>query len=116
MISPGVARVSKTDPVVNVSRGAVALPAEDVLSTQARQSVHTMIEVATSRLAAQPAGDLLLEIGFDFVLDQSGAPWMIELNSRPRGRVELLGSQWPERYGKAHLEAVTAPIRYLASA
>ena len=55
-----------------------------------------------------------LEAGADLVLDENYTPWLIELNSRPRGRMEVLAVQEPDRFGTAHLQACCRPIERLS--
>jgi glutathione synthase/RimK-type ligase-like ATP-grasp enzyme len=115
VLAPGAARRSHDDPVVNVSRGAEAVPADDLLGPSARAALREMILAGSEVLAAGPDGDRVVELGWDAVIDADGSPWIIEVNGRPRGRVEALAAAWPERFGAAHLAAALRPLRYLAA-
>jgi len=42
-------------------------------------------------------------------------PHLIEVNSRPRGRLEALAAQDPSRFEAAHVEACARPLRVLAA-
>lgn len=114
-LCPPVLRQSREDAVVNASRGASVHPAEDVLSSETMAQIASVCSAACAALSAHPDGHLLVEVGLDLVLDAAGVPHLIECNSRPRGRLEVLASQWPDRFGSAHLAACGRPLRYLAS-
>jgi glutathione synthase/RimK-type ligase-like ATP-grasp enzyme len=115
MVNPGVARRSATDPVVNVARGAEAAPAGDVLSESSIEALHTLVRTAADALSDHPDGVWLAELGVDAVVDAVGRPWIIEVNSRPRGRLECLAEADPARFHAAHVEACARPIRFLAA-
>lgn len=115
-----VARVSRADPVANVSRGAVGLPLDDLgmggLDTtleRLEQGVASWFETAASTEAEQ-----VLEVGIDWVLDARGAPHLIEINGKPGGRLRVLASR-PGEAGRTwqarHIAALVAPFRRLAS-
>ena len=112
--NPGVARRSIGDWVVNAARGADVAPADDVLSPATLQAIHGICRQLCMSLAGQPEGEWLVELGFDLVLDCEFAPWLLEINSRPLGRLAALAELDPERFGAAHLEACMRPLRYLA--
>lgn len=112
---PLVVRRSRSDPVVNAARGAEVVPGDDVLPPETRSELARRGEAVCAILADQPQGDLLVELGLDFVVDTAGAPHLIEVNSRPRGRLEALAALDPDRYMAAHVEACARPIRYLAA-
>ena len=113
VLPPAVARRSPADPVVNVHRGAEAAPAEDVLQASTLNALRDQVLAGCARLSRQ-AGDTLLELGWDAVVDPHGRPWIIEVNSRPRGRLECLAERDAARYGSAHVAACARPLRYLA--
>ena len=110
-----VARLSGTDPVTNVSRGAEALPARELLTKEAYSRGEALVMSCADALAKTPDGEWLLELGVDLVLDSAGMPHLIELNSRPRGHLEALAELDPVKFGPMHLEACCRPIRRLYS-
>lgn len=114
-LPPAVARRSPTDPVVNVHRGAEPAPAEDVLSPATMETLRAHVTAGCECLADRDDGGTLLELGWDAVIDPAGEPWIIEVNSRPRGRLECLAAADPARFEAAHIEACARPLRYLAS-
>lgn len=110
---PGVpvARISHDDPVVNVSRGAEAALATAVLDPLTLEDAARTARRACDALAS--LGPSVLELGLDFAIDPDGAPHLIEVNSRPGGRMRAVAERDPMA-AAAHLEAVRRPIRYLA--
>jgi glutathione synthase/RimK-type ligase-like ATP-grasp enzyme len=111
--APPVARLSAQDPVANVARGAVARPAAEVLAPGTLARIHELGLAACRALALGPGGPRVLELGLDFVVDPAGAPHLIEVNSRPRGRLEALAERDPS-WAELHVEACARPLRYLA--
>ena len=57
----------------------------------------------------------MVEAGLDLVIDAKSNVWLIEINSRPRGRMEVLAAHDPATYQDAHVEACARPIRVVAS-
>jgi glutathione synthase/RimK-type ligase-like ATP-grasp enzyme len=112
---PVVVRTSLTDPVANVARGASVGPGDSLLSTQTRFQVEALCDRITEALDTIPQAQGAVEIGVDMVLDAAHRPHLIELNSRPRGRLEVLAAQDPERFGQVHLDAVARPLRTMAA-
>ncbi len=112
LLCPPVARRERADPVVNVARGAEAIPAEDVLPRATCDATLALGERVTDILGGHPHA---VELGLDFVVDAHLRPHLIEVNSRPRGRLEVLAARDPGRFERAHVEACARPIRYLAS-
>jgi len=110
-----VLRRSKENAVVNVSRGAEAVPAKDFLPTYTMTEMTQQSLRVCDVLSAQPEGQYAVEFGLDFVIDSNYQPWLIEVNSRPRGRLETLALRYPDRFQNEHIAACTQPIRYLAS-
>ena len=56
---------------------------------------------------------LLVELGVDLVIDEEGTPWLVEVNGKPRGRLEVLAGRdaaWQE----AHVRVSARPLRWLA--
>lgn len=113
-ICPPVLRRSTTDFVVNAARGATVHPAEDVLSADSMKAMATLCQSTCAALSAHSDGDRLVEVGLDLVIDPQWDPHLIEVNSRPRGRLEVLASADPSRFHAAHIDACARPIRYLA--
>ncbi len=105
-----VARASDDDPVVNVDRGARAVPAATLVGAD------TLAEAERIARAAQGAVDHphLVELGADLAVDPDGRPWLIELNGCPRGRLRALAARDPERFAAEHAAACEAPLRALA--
>ncbi len=112
--SEGVVRMSRTDPVVNAARGATVAHAPQVLPPIVRDQLQEQCERAIQALASQPSGDLLVELGMDLAIDDRGGCHVIEVNSRPRGRLEALAEAEPGRWREAHIEACARPLRRLA--
>jgi glutathione synthase/RimK-type ligase-like ATP-grasp enzyme len=113
-VTPGAARSSTHDPVVNVARGASVVPAEDLLSSGAMAELERMVCVGSARIA-EASDEVVVELGWDAVIDASGDPWIIEVNGRPRGRVEVLAALDPARFGAAHEAALVRPLWALAA-
>lgn len=109
-----VIRRSRTDPVVNVSRGAQVVPAQQVVSPTQLGALCQQAQRAAQALQAAHPQALLAEVGVDLVFDRSYRPWCIEVNGRPRGRLGGLAAAWPEHYATEHLAACMAPLRWLA--
>ena len=55
-----------------------------------------------------------IELGVDLVVDEDGELHVIEVNGRPRGRLEVLAQQDPTRFQGAHAAAIARPLRWLA--
>ncbi len=109
-----VLRRSRTDPVVNVARGAEVLSASSELSVGTLDALDRLSHRVCDAVANVSSGHLVLELGVDAVIDVDGQPVLIEVNSRPRGRLEALAALDPSRYQAAHIEACARPFRYLA--
>ena len=107
-------RRSRTDPVVNAARGAEVGAGSDLLE---RDSFDGVMDTVGGLLEAVDRLDLgiVLEMGADLVIDVDGRPHLIEVNSRPRGRMEVLATMDPGRWRAAHIRACGRPIEVLAS-
>jgi len=113
-LCPPVVRSSRTDPVANAARGAEVGPGPGLLKPQTLDRITQACTEITDALDRMPEGQWAVEAGVDLVLDADNIPHLIELNSRPRGRLEVLANQDPEAFGQAHIDAVARPIRMLA--
>ena len=112
---PIVLRRSKTDPVVNVARGAEAVLANHFLPTSTIKIIEQCSLFAAKTIQSQKNNDLCVEFGMDYVIDSNYHPWLIEVNSRPRGRLEVLAHHDPAQFQTQHQQACIQPILYLAS-
>ncbi|MFT4974887.1 MAG: glutathione synthase/RimK-type ligase-like ATP-grasp enzyme [Myxococcota bacterium] len=112
---PPAVRQSRDDYVINVSRGAEVRPATDVLSAETRAHIAAACQATCAALSAHAAGRWLVELGLDLMIDGNGLAHVIEVNSRPRGRLEALAEADPSRFAAAHREACARPLRYLAA-
>ncbi len=113
-VTSRVLRRSREDPVVNVARGAEVGPAHLALEPPQIMALDTLCLAVAHAISAQPWGRLAVELGVDAVVDHRGSFHLIELNSRPRGRLEVLAELDPGRWADAHIEACARPMRYLA--
>jgi glutathione synthase/RimK-type ligase-like ATP-grasp enzyme len=111
--TPIVVRRSRTDDVVAVHRGAEVAPGDDALGVETREALVDLAVRSATALADHPDGALLLELGVDAVIDPDGAPWVIEVNTRPWGRLSNLAALDPDRFDAAHLAAIARPFRTL---
>lgn len=114
-LNPAVLRQSAVDPVVNAARGAQVVVAADALAASLMARIHTLTRRVCAAIGAGPEGELAVELGVDLVLDGADQPWVVEVNSRPRGRLEVLSDLDPDRFGAQHIAACAAPLRYLAA-
>ena len=111
---PAVVRSSPTDPVANAARGAQVGPGSALLERHTLASIAAACRRTTDTIDGLAQGRWAVEAGIDLVLDAHNQPHLIELNSRPRGRLEVLAAQDPDAFGQAHVQAVARPIRMLA--
>ncbi len=112
---PAVMRESDADPVVNAARGARVGAADGVLSPDTLFAVRGAVSHVCARLSEAVGGELALELGVDIALDRDGQPWVLEVNSRSRGRLVVLDRIDPSRFRRAHLDALQRPLRTLAA-
>lgn len=113
-VGPAVARRSTTDWVVNAARGADVIALRDFLP-ELEADVSALAESAAIALSQEPHGDRLVEIGADVVIGRDGQLAIVEINSRPRGRLEALAGLSPEDFLEAHVQACCRPLRTIAS-
>lgn len=111
---PPVARCHPSDPVVNAARGASVVSLEQLAAGRSAPVQRLALQVA-ERLSALEGGELLVELGIDVALDADHTPWILEVNGRPRGRLEALAQLNPGAHGAAHVEACARPLRFLAA-
>jgi glutathione synthase/RimK-type ligase-like ATP-grasp enzyme len=109
---PAVVRESDDDPVVNVARGA-RVGGPERLAPGLADAIAALSVAAAGALAAAAPGPAV-EFGVDVVVDHDGRPWVIEVNGKPRGRLEVLAEIDPRRWQAPHFEACARPLRFLA--
>ena len=107
-----VVRRSRTDAVVNAARGAEVEALHDALPGAVAEVERLTVAVAQA-LASGPGGELLVELGVDLVMDRDGLPWLVEVNGKPRGRLEVLAGRDPG-WQEAHVRVSARPLRWLA--
>ncbi|MCB9746015.1 MAG: hypothetical protein H6740_25795 [Alphaproteobacteria bacterium] len=112
-LSPPVARICDDDPVANVDRGARAAPGEDLLPARALDAGRALCEAAAEALSAGLSP--VVELAVDLVFDPDWRPFVIEVNSRPGGRVRALAELDPARFEAAQDAANARPLRWLAA-
>jgi len=100
------------DVVVSFHGGAAARPASEVCDVG---PIAELARRTADAIAAGPEADLVLELGIDLVLDAAGQPWILEVNSVPRGHLGALVEIDPAAWEERHVEACARPLRLLAS-
>ena len=108
-----VLRCSKEDPIVNVTRGALVVPAKEQLPDQTIQSIHKQSLEACALLSECPQGEWIVEFGIDFVIDEDWKPWLIEINSQPKGKLKSLHRERPKQFHAEYLDIIAQPFRCL---
>ena len=89
-------------------------PGPDVLDHGTLQRIDDAVKAICDALDCLETTQHLVEAGLDLVLDSEHQPWLIEVNSRPRGRMEVLASTKPEAYLNAHIDACARPLEVIA--
>ena len=112
-VGPVVVRRSTTDWVVNAARGADVVPLNAFLPHLEPQ-IAALTRSCAQALAAEPDGDGLIELGADIVIGQDHQLAVVEVNSRPRGRLEALAHLSPEAFLEAHVQACCRPLWTIA--
>lgn len=110
-----VVRSSRTDPVANAARGAEVAAGPAVLPTAVLKRIADATHPIIKAFEQLEDSDWVLEAGVDLVLDEDHQPWLVEINSRPRGRMEVLAATDPDRYRQAHIAAAARPIARIAA-
>ena len=110
-----VVRQSRNDFVVNAARGADIAPGTHVLSSKMMHTISSEVERICEALEQLTEAHNMVEAGLDLVIDDNEDVWLIEVNSRPRGRLELLACAQPKTYQDLHVEVCARPIEVLAS-
>jgi glutathione synthase/RimK-type ligase-like ATP-grasp enzyme len=77
--------------------------------------IFDSVAAIAAAFEGMPEAARMVEAGVDLVLDERMDPWLIEVNSRPRGRLEMLASQRPDAYRLEHIEACARPLRVIAA-
>ncbi len=111
IVPPSVARVSDDDPTVSVERGARVTAAADVVGPDTLEAVRADAAAVAKWLADSGpwAPEDVVEMGVDFAVDRDERPWVIEVNSIPRGRLAVLAARDPSHVA-AHEAAIRRPL------
>jgi glutathione synthase/RimK-type ligase-like ATP-grasp enzyme len=110
-----VLRQSRVDPVANAARGAEVVAGPEALDEDCLGRIFDSVAAIAAAFEGMPEAARMVEAGVDLVLDERMDPWLIEVNSRPRGRLEMLASQRPDAYRPEHIEACARPLRVIAA-
>ena len=113
-IGTPVVRRSVSDPVANAARGAEVAAGPDVLAPKTLARIHEETLSICAVLDTMNTAKHMVEAGIDLVLDSEFEPWLIEINSRPRGRMEVLAAANPRDYHSAHVDACSRPLEVIA--
>ena len=109
-----VVRQSRNDFVVNAARGAEIAAGSQILAPNLLRTISTEVERICEALDHMPEAHNMVEAGIDLVIDNKERVWLIEINSRPRGRLELLAGSQPESFQDLHVAVCARPIEVLA--
>lgn len=109
-----VVRQSREDPVANAARGAELAPGPSVLDPRCLQRISDCVHQLCEAFDQLDEAMHMVEAGVDLVLDRHHYPWLIEVNSRPRGRMGFLAANEPRTYEDAHIDACARPIAVVA--
>lgn len=109
-----VVRQSRSDFVANAAQGAAVVSGVTALPEACQSAIRGAVVDLTHVFDRIPIAKHMVEAGVDLALDSKLNPWIIEINSRPRGRMEILANSDPSHFERAHVEACARPIRVLA--
>jgi glutathione synthase/RimK-type ligase-like ATP-grasp enzyme len=110
-----VVRQSRNDFVVNAARGADIAAGTQTLSPTMLRTISIEVERVCEALEHIEEAHNMVEAGLDLVIDNNEGVWLIEVNSRPRGRLEFLACVQPEAYQDLHVVVCARPIEVLAN-
>lgn len=109
-----VLRQSREDPVCNAARGAQVVAGPAQLDESTLLHIQQLCDAVCAAFDRMPAAKRMVEAGLDLVLDEQHLPHLIEVNSRPRGRMEHLAGIDPSNHRAAHVDACARPLRVLS--
>ncbi len=110
-----VLRQSRIDPVANAARGAEVAPAAELLPPTLLDCIDLEVKRICAAMDRIAEAKRMVEAGLDLVIDSQSNVWLIEINSRPRGRMEVLASHDPATYQDDHVNACARPLRVIAT-
>ena len=111
-----VVRQSREDPVANAARGAQVAPGDQVLRRRNTRPPHPPPTLSATHWTASTHAVWRSRPAQILYSMQTTGLGSSRLNSRPRGRMEVLSAHDPERYQAAHIMACARPILRLAAA
>ncbi len=109
-----VVRQSRDNPVANAALGAEVVSGDRALDSECLTRIHQSVQEIACALDRLPEAEFMVEAGVDLVLDCDMQPTLIEVNSRPRGRLEVLAAHDPKSFHREHVEACARPLRVIA--
>ena len=110
-----VVRQSRDNPVANAALGAEVVSGAEALDAACLTRIHDSVVDIADALDRLPEAEFMVEAGVDLVLNRDMHPTLIEVNSRPRGRLEVLATHNPASFQHDHLEACARPLRVIAA-